>query len=76
MAKGWKERSILPGFGLTMGFTVLYLSLIVLFPLSAIFIKTSGLTWVQFWHTITDPRVVASYKISFGMAVGAAVVNT
>ncbi|WP_028548290.1 sulfate ABC transporter permease subunit CysT [Paenibacillus sp. UNC451MF] len=76
MAKGWKERSILPGFGLSMGFTVLYLSLIVLFPLSAIFIKTSGLTWVQFWHVVTDPRVIASYKISFGTAIGAALVNT
>ncbi|MCR8631772.1 MULTISPECIES: sulfate ABC transporter permease subunit CysT [Paenibacillus] len=76
MAKAWKERSILPGFGLTMGFTVLYLSLIVLFPLSAIFIKTSGLTWAQFWHTITDTRVIASYKISFGTALGAALVNT
>ncbi|NOU94141.1 sulfate ABC transporter permease subunit CysT [Paenibacillus sp. LMG 31456] len=76
MAKAWKERSILPGFGLTMGFTVLYLSLIVLFPLSAIFIKTSGLTWAQFWHTITDARVIASYKISFGTALGAALVNT
>lgn len=76
MAKGWKERSILPGFGLSMGFTVLYLSLIVLFPLSAIFIKTSGLSWVQFWHVVTDPRVIASYKISFGTAIGAALVNT
>ncbi|GAA4878230.1 sulfate ABC transporter permease subunit CysT [Paenibacillus vulneris] len=76
MAKGWKERSILPGFGLSMGFTVLYLSLIVLFPLSAIFIKTSGLSWVQFWHVVTDPRVLASYKISFGTAIGAALVNT
>jgi sulfate transport system permease protein len=76
MAKAWKERSILPGFGLSMGFTVLYLSLIVLFPLSSIFIKTSGLTWVQFWHTITDARVIASYKISFGTSFGAALVNS
>ncbi|OXM87805.1 sulfate ABC transporter permease subunit CysT [Paenibacillus rigui] len=75
MARAWKERSILPGFGLSMGFTVMYLSLIVLFPLSAIFIKTSGLTWAQFWHTISDARVVASYKISFGTAFGAALVN-
>lgn len=76
MASKWKERSVLPGFGLSMGFTVLYLSLIVLFPLSAIFIKTSGLTWIQFWQTISDARVVASYKISFGTAFGAAVINT
>lgn len=75
MARAWKERSILPGFGLSMGFTVMYLSLIVLFPLSAIFIKSSGLTWAQFWHTISDARVVASYKISFGTAFGAALIN-
>ncbi|MCP3776226.1 sulfate ABC transporter permease subunit CysT [Paenibacillus sp. MZ04-78.2] len=76
MAKAWKKRSILPGFGLSMGFTVLYLSLIVLFPLSAIFIKSSGMGWEAFWHTITDPRVIASYKISFGTAFGAALVNS
>jgi sulfate transport system permease protein len=76
MAIRWKERSILPGFGLSMGFTVMYLSLIVLFPLSAIFIKTSGLTWAQLWHTISDTRVLAAYKISFGTAFGAALVNT
>ncbi|SFL81795.1 sulfate transport system permease protein [Paenibacillus sp. 1_12] len=76
MASKWKERSVLPGFGLSMGFTVLYLSLIVLFPLSAIFIKTSGLTWIQFWQTISDARVIASYKISFGASFGAAIINT
>ncbi|MCP1308297.1 sulfate ABC transporter permease subunit CysT [Paenibacillus tyrfis] len=76
MAKAWKKRSILPGFGLSMGFTVLYLSLIVLFPLSAIFIKSSGMGWEAFWHTITDPRVIASYKVSFGTALGAALVNS
>jgi sulfate transport system permease protein len=76
MAGKWKARSVLPGFGLSMGFTVLYLSLIVLFPLSAIFIKTSGLSWLQFWETISDPRVVASYKISFGASFGAAIINT
>ncbi|NHN30627.1 sulfate ABC transporter permease subunit CysT [Paenibacillus agricola] len=75
MASKWKQRSVLPGFGLSMGFTVLYLSLIVLFPLSAIFIKTSGLTLLQFWETISDPRVVASYKISFGASFGAAIIN-
>ncbi|WP_284639723.1 sulfate ABC transporter permease subunit CysT [Paenibacillus silviterrae] len=76
MGKAWKERSILPGFGLSMGFTVMYLSLIVLFPLSAIFIKTSGMTWSAFWNTILDPRVISSYKISFGASIGAALVNT
>ncbi|TVY10036.1 sulfate ABC transporter permease subunit CysT [Paenibacillus cremeus] len=75
MAKARNSRRVLPGFGLSMGYTVLYLSLIVLFPLSAIFIKTSGMGWEKFWHTITDARVVASYKISFGTALGAALVN-
>jgi sulfate transport system permease protein len=75
MAKGWKERSILPGFGLSMGFTLLYLSLIVLLPLAALFIKTSGLTWSAFWHTVTDDRVVASYQLSFGASFVAALVN-
>lgn len=76
MAKGWRKRSIIPGFGILMGFTVLYLSLIVLLPLSAIFIKTSGMGWEKFWHTVTDPRVVAAYKISFGTALGAGIVNS
>jgi sulfate/thiosulfate transport system permease protein len=76
MGKSWKERSILPGFGLSMGFTVTYLSLIVLFPLSAIFIRTSGMTWEQFTKTVFDPRVIASLKISFGTAMGAALINT
>ncbi|AEI41619.1 sulfate ABC transporter permease subunit CysT [Paenibacillus mucilaginosus] len=76
MAKAWKERSILPGFGLSMGYTVMYLSLIVLFPLSAIFIKTSGMGWDKFWETILDPRVIAAYKISFGTAFGAALINS
>jgi sulfate transport system permease protein len=75
MAKGWKERSILPGFGLSMGFTLLYLSLIVLLPIAALFIKTSGLTWSAFWHTVTDDRVVASYQLSFGASFVAALVN-
>ncbi|CAG7628612.1 sulfate ABC transporter permease subunit CysT [Paenibacillus allorhizosphaerae] len=73
--KAWKQRSILPGFGLSMGFTVLYLSLIVLFPISAIFIKTSGMGWDKFWQTVLDPRVVAAYKVSFGTALGAALIN-
>ncbi len=75
MAKAWKERSILPGFGISLGFTIMYLSLIVLFPLAAMFIKTSGLTWTEFWNVITDDRVVASYQLSFGASFVAALVN-
>lgn len=69
------QNTIIPGFGLTLGFTLFYLSLLVLIPLSALVIKTSGLTWVQFWTTVTDERVVASYKLSFGAALIAAVIN-
>ena len=74
MAISLKQRSVLPGFGITMGLTLLYLSLIVLIPLSASFLKTATLTWGQFWRTVTDPRVVASYRLSFGASfIGAAV---
>jgi len=70
-----KQKSILPGFGLALGFTVLYLSLIVLIPLSAIFIKTSSLSWVQFWNVVTAPRALASYRLSFGASAIAASIN-
>jgi sulfate/thiosulfate transport system permease protein len=70
-----KQRSILPGFGLTLGYTLLYLSLVVLLPLSAVFIKTWGLTWTRFWATVTDPRVLASYRLSFGASLLGALIN-
>jgi sulfate/thiosulfate transport system permease protein len=70
-----KKRSILPGFGLTLGFTLSYLALIVLIPLSATFLKASSVTWARFWHIISDPRAVASYRISFGCALIAALIN-
>ena len=60
---------MLPGFGLALGFTLVYLSVIVLIPLAAAFIKTAALTWDQFWAIITAPRVVASYKLSFGASL-------
>jgi sulfate transport system permease protein len=75
MLRKLKARSILPGFGLSMGFTLFYLSLIVLFPLAGIFIKTFELTWQEFWGIITNPRVVASFKISFSTSLYAALVN-
>jgi len=75
MAINFKQRSILPGFGLTLGFTLLYLSLIVLIPLSATFLKASTLTWAQFWHTVSAPRAVASYRLSFGASFIAALTN-
>ncbi|MBJ6362264.1 sulfate ABC transporter permease subunit CysT [Paenibacillus sp. GCM10012307] len=70
-----KAKSVLPGFGISMGFTIFYLCLIVIIPLSAVFIKTSGMTMVQFWETITNPRVLASYRISFLTAFAAALIN-
>ena len=73
MASG--KSNVLPGFRLALGFTLLYLSLVVLIPLSAIFVKTATLTWAQFWHTITSARVLASYRLSFGMSALAALIN-
>ena len=71
----FRRASILPGFWPTFGFSVLYLSLIVLVPLSAVFLKTATATWAHFWGTITSPAVVASYRLSFGASLAAAVVN-
>ena len=75
MAFTFKQKSILPGFGLSLGFTVLYLSLIVLIPLAAVFLKTSSLSWQQFWHIVSAPRAVASYRLSFGASGIAATIN-
>ncbi|MBI5380441.1 MAG: sulfate ABC transporter permease subunit CysT [Opitutae bacterium] len=69
------SRRILPGFGLSLGFTLTYLGLIVLLPLSAAFLKTAGLTWDEFWTTITAPRVLASYRLSFGASLAAGALN-
>ena len=68
-------RRVLPGFNLTLGFTIAYLSLIVLIPLSAVFLKTASLTLDQFWTTISAPRAVAAYKITFGISLAAAAIN-
>ncbi|ALG68395.1 sulfate ABC transporter permease subunit CysT [Beggiatoa leptomitoformis] len=77
-ARSWfyKKHSVLPGFSLTLGYTVFYLSLIVLFPLSLVFFKTLSLSWAEFWAVITSERVMASYRLSFGSALFAALVNT
>jgi sulfate/thiosulfate transport system permease protein len=69
------NRKVLPGFNLTLGYTLLYLSLIVLIPLSALILKTFTLTWDQFWVAISSPRVLASYRLTFGASFIAAVVN-
>jgi sulfate transport system permease protein len=70
-----KKNSVLPGFRLTLGFTLFYLGLIVLIPLAAVFWKTSTLTAAEFWHTITMPTALASYRLTFGASFLAALVN-
>jgi len=75
MSRFRKTPSVLPGFGLALGFTVFYLSLIVLIPLSTLFWKSAGLGWAGFWQAVTAPRVVASYKLTFGASLAAAAVN-
>jgi sulfate transport system permease protein len=66
---------VLPGFGLSLGFTILYLGLIVLIPLSALILKSLSLSFAEFWAAIASPRVVASYQLTFGAALLAATVN-
>ena len=71
-----RHNNVLPGFGPTLGFTIFYLSIIVLIPLSALVFRTAGLTWGEFIETVTAPRVLASYKVTFGSALIAAAVNS
>ncbi|MBM5574950.1 sulfate ABC transporter permease subunit CysT [Deefgea sp. CFH1-16] len=71
----WKQSSVLPGFNLALGYSVLYLSLIVLLPLAALISKSMGLDWASFWAIVTEPRVVASYKVTFGASLIAALIN-
>jgi len=70
-----KQPSVLPGFGLTLGFALFYFSLIVLIPLSGLFVKTSTLSWEQFWDIVTNPRAMASYQLTFGASLVGALVN-
>jgi sulfate transport system permease protein len=66
---------VLPGFRLTLGFTLLYLCLLVLIPLAALVLRTTAMSWTDFWATIASPRVMASYRLSFGAALAGAVAN-
>lgn len=75
-ARSRRRQSVLPGFGLTMGLSVTYMSLIVFLPLSTLFLMTSRLTWEQFWKIVSDDRTLAAYGLSIGGAMIAAVVNT
>ncbi len=70
-----RKFNALPGFNLTMGFTLFYLSVIVLIPMAALFLKTFELSWGQFWAVITDERAMAAYRLTFGASLIAALIN-
>ncbi len=76
MSRRFRQHSIIPGFGLAMGFTVFYLSLIVLIPLGATFLKTFSAGWSHFWETVTGARALASYRLSIGASLVAAAINS
>jgi sulfate transport system permease protein len=71
----WRQRSVLPGFGLTLGFTLAYLGLIVLIPLGALFVQTAGVGWQALWAELTSARTLAAFRISFGLSALAALAN-
>lgn len=73
---GSKKFSVLPGFGPSLGYTLVYLSLIVLIPIAAVILKTLEMDWASFWSTVSSPRIVATYKLSFGAALLAAAINS
>ena len=70
-----KTRGVLPGFGLSLGYTVFYVGLLVLLPLSAMVLKSSSLGAREFWHKVTEPRAIAAYEVSFGAAFAGSVLN-
>lgn len=71
----FKQRSVLPGFGLSLGYTVFYLSLLVLIPLSMLFFKTASMGWAHFWTAVTAPRALAAYRLSLGASLIASLIN-
>ncbi len=73
--KKFPRRKMLPGFGLTMGFTLLYLSLIILIPLAGVFFKAFDQSWTDIWNIIVSPRAMASYRLTFGTSLIAAIIN-
>ena len=76
MATRPRNKNVLPGFGLTLGFTLAYLGIVVLIPISTIFFKTFTLTWPQFWAAVASPRTIAAYKLSFGASIAGALINS
>lgn len=73
--KARPNRRVIPGFGLSMGITLTYLSLLVLIPLSGVFVMTSQMSWDDFWRVVTSRQVVATYKVTFGVSFAAACTN-
>jgi sulfate/thiosulfate transport system permease protein len=71
----WRKPSVIPGFGLTLGFAISYLSLIVLIPIAALVLRTTVLSWDQFWAIATNARVLAALRVSFGASLLAATIN-
>src|SRR5260370_13832068 len=67
---------ILPGFRMTMGYTIVYLSVIALIPLSTLVLKTTGMGWERFWHVVASPRVIATYRLSIGASLAGALLNS
>lgn len=70
-----RKKRVLPGFGLTFGFSIFYISFFILIPISMLFLNILGIGWTKFIQIVTDPRVMMSYKISFGTAIVAAIIN-
>jgi sulfate transport system permease protein len=70
-----RKKHLLPGFGLSLGYTLVYLSLIVLIPLAAVFLRTTELSFSEFWAVVTTPRVMATYRLTFGASLLAALIN-
>ena len=74
-ARPRRARRVIPGLGLTLGFSVAYLSLVVLIPLAGVFLKSAGLGWEKLWEVWSDPRVIHALQLSFGASLAAAMIN-
>ena len=75
MANPFRRQNILPGFLPSLGLTLVYLTLLVLIPLGAVVLKTMDMTWIEFWQTVTTPRAIATYTLTLGTALAAALIN-
>jgi len=75
MSVALRSRSVIPGFGLTLGFSLLYLTFIFLIPVGGLLLYTSLMSWEEFWRAVSHPQVVASYKLSFGASLIGASIN-